>query len=143
MPSGLAAIRRANAAMIRQIGEKLRWIREAYEAREPLRHSQQQWAEALGIEASQLSRIENGKQMPPPDILFRVVYLSGASMDYVFFSVVSEEVMLPWLCKALLETHPIPLKSVETFLVDRGALLESLPLSSTQKRQRRLVKRNR
>jgi transcriptional regulator with XRE-family HTH domain len=143
VPIGLAAIRRANAAMIRQIGEKLRWIREAYEAREPLRHSQAQWAEALGIEASQLSRIENGKQMPPPDILFRVVYLSGASMDYVFFSVVSPEMMLPWLCQALIEAHPTQLKSVDAFLVDRGALLQSLPLSSTQKRQRRLVKRKR
>jgi transcriptional regulator with XRE-family HTH domain len=141
---GLGAKRAANAELLRGIGERMRWIREAYEAAEPLRHSQAQWATALDLQASQLSRFENGKQMAPPDILIRLVFYSGASMDYLFFRVVSEEMMVPWLCHALLAAHPGQLLTTGAFLSDRDVKLRSAPIHrARKKRQRRLVKRKR
>ena len=137
---GLGAKREANRELLRLIGARMRWIREAYEAREPFAHSQKQWAEALDIQASLLSRFENGNQMAPPDILIRLVYYSGASMDYLFFGVLSED-MLPWLRKVLAAAHPTDVSSSRAFLSDRDVKLRSGPIRQARTRQRRLAKR--
>jgi hypothetical protein len=40
-------IAEARAEAAGEVGERLRWIREAFEAREPRRHSLSQWAQSL------------------------------------------------------------------------------------------------
>lgn len=137
---GLGAKREANRELLRLIGGRMRWIREAYEAREPFAHSQQQWAAAFDIQASLLSRFENGKQMAPPDVLIRLMWFTGASMDYLFFGVLSDD-MLPWLRKALAAAHPTDVSSKHAFLSHRDVSLRSGPLRQARTRQRRLVKR--
>jgi transcriptional regulator with XRE-family HTH domain len=91
-----------------EIGERLRWLREAYEgqfAEEAEGHnSQVTWARLLDVRPSQLSRWENGKQLPQMDTLYRLIYITGADWNYVFAGVISET-MLPFLQRRLREAH--------------------------------------
>jgi DNA-binding XRE family transcriptional regulator len=133
--SGDTPRRLASDKIMLTIGQRLRWIREAYEAREPLQHSQQQWAQALGIPPSTLSRWENGKQIPQLNVLLDLVYLSGATMDYVFFGTLSRA-MLPWLRDALLHAHPGRLVLEGEFVSRRDSTIRTSVLRQGRTRTR-------
>ena len=102
-----------------EIGDRLRWIREAYEVQfadeATGTNSQVIWARLLGVEPSQLSRWENGKQMPQMDTLYQLIYITGATWDYVFAGIVSDA-MLPFLRRQLLEAHGLELREIRRFL---------------------------
>src|SRR5947209_395643 len=101
MNQGIATQRdRERDTLIRNMGKRIRWVREAYEEREKLQHSQAQWAQALGVSKTMMSRIESG-QIAPIDILFRIIYRSGASLDYLVWGVLDRGAMLDWLYKYL------------------------------------------
>ena len=128
---------------MRGIGERIRWVREAYEQRWPLENSQEQWAAAFDMQASQLSRFETGKQFPPPDVVMRIVYIAGVSLEYVYFGVLDEEFTVPWLREALAIAHPTQLVSTEQFLSHRAVVHGAMPLRQAQKRQRPLQRKQR
>jgi transcriptional regulator with XRE-family HTH domain len=71
------------------MGNHLRWLREAYEEIQPGHHMQAQWAAMLGVNASQLSRWENGTQVPHLDQLATIVFSTRCSFDYLILGVVS------------------------------------------------------
>ena len=104
----------ASRDLVRDIGKRLRWLREAYEQREPLHHGQAQWAQAFGISPPSLSRYEAGLISPPAYVLSDIALQSDASMDYLFFGVLSAD-MPPWLRQSLLTAHPGELLLPETF----------------------------
>jgi hypothetical protein len=112
----------------RQIGERVRWIREAYEKREPFRHSQAQWARALQITPEMMNRIELGRSVPL-DVILRIIYRSGACVDYVFWGVLDRRLMLEWLYLSLLADHRAALTTVDRFLKTRSKRLRRIKLA--------------
>jgi len=119
--------RKARKASLQNIGARLRWLREAFEAREPLRHSQAQWARALRITPEMLNRIELGRTQAPMHVLQRIIYFSGASANFVLFGVVGDGVTLDWLEQDLLEGHAIDLRTLPNFLEGRAMSFASNP----------------
>ena len=119
-------------ALNRQIGVRVRWIREAYEKREPFQHSQAQWAKALGITPEMLNRIELGRHTPL-DIILRITYRSGACVDYVFWGVPIRELMLDWLYLSLLADHRRELLTVDQFLKVRSKRLQQTTLAGPER----------
>ena len=120
------------AEMNRQIGVRVRWIREAYEKREPFHHSQAQWARALGITPEMLNRIELGKSIPL-DVILRIIYRSGACVDYVFWGVLDRRLMLDWLYLSLLADHRAALTTVDRFLKVRSRRLQQTTLGGPER----------
>ena len=109
------------------MGLRVRWIREAYEAREPFQHSQAQWAASLGITPEMLNRIELGKHIPH-DVVFRVIYRSGASLDYLVWGVLEEGRMLDWLYLSLKASHRAELVTDRKFREIRSKRLLQTPI---------------
>jgi transcriptional regulator with XRE-family HTH domain len=128
--------KRRNDALNLTIGEHMRWIREAYEDQEPLHHGVNQWAEALGVSAAMLSRVERGEQTPSIDLLNRFCYFSGASLDFVFWRVLVPH-MDQWLIEALRKTHPTRVVEMADFLSDRAMMLRTKPLRRGPRQRRR------
>ena len=91
--------------LLGQIGQRIRWVRQAYEDCEPGKHSQAQWARALGITPETYNRIELGRFMASPEVLIRIIHFSGISADYVLFGVLDDLVILDWLNRALHREH--------------------------------------
>lgn len=113
------AERAAEKALLhRRIGERVRWVREAYEAKQPLHHSQTQWAQALRISVEMMNRIELGKCTPGWDVMARISGFCGVGMDYFVFGAVDAVGVKPWLYQALMTAHP-------KVLLDRAHWLES------------------
>lgn len=117
-----------SAEILREIGDHLRWWREAWETIDPGRHSQQQWAEFFGIQKSTLSRWESGTTVPNLDKLVTIVLTTGATMDYVFFGVYSPD-MPKAVVSALREAQP-GLIPAEMFATWRGRFV--LPGTAAQ-----------
>jgi transcriptional regulator with XRE-family HTH domain len=115
--------RRVSAKLLTQVGQRLRWVREAFEAREPGQHTQEKWAAAFGISAASLSRWESGKMLPMLDVLYRHVYFTGTTFDYVFFGVLSAQIV-PWLRDDLATKHPTELQDEAGFFLDRDRRIE-------------------
>jgi transcriptional regulator with XRE-family HTH domain len=130
--------RTASAELLAEIGERLRWVREAHESLEPLQHSQAQWAAALGVSASSLSRWESGKQLPILQVLENHVYLSGVDFNYLFFGVLSSRI-IPRIRDVLLREHP-ELHNEVAYFRDRDHRLQISPLRQAIPRQRRARK---
>jgi len=104
-----------------EVGDRLRWVREAFEARQPGQHTQAAWAVNFGVSAASFSRWESGKLLPNLDALYRLVYLTGCDFNYVFFGVLSGQIV-PWLRDELARAHPELHHEAEFFLVrDRTA----------------------
>jgi transcriptional regulator with XRE-family HTH domain len=127
--------RTASVELLAEIGERLRWVREAHEILEPLQHSQAQWAAALGVSASSLSRWESGKQLPILQVLENHVYLSGVDFNYLFFGVLSSKIM-PKIREVLQREHP-ELHNEALYFRDRDRRLQTSPLRQAMPRQRR------
>lgn len=127
VPSARTQHSLAREEALERIGERLRWVREAYEAREPGFHSQAQWARALRITPEMMNRIELGRAWLAPHILQRVIYYTGVSADYVLFGVVADGYMMQWLEAALKVAHPTELRSLPRFREDRSMILRSIP----------------
>lgn len=130
----------ARREALERVGERLRWLREAYEAREPLRHSQAQWARVLRITPEMLNRIELGRTQAPMHVLQRLIYYLGASPGYVLFGVVQDGYMVRWLEQALIQAHPGELSTLPKFREDRAKNLqaiEALPERESGKGRRR------
>jgi transcriptional regulator with XRE-family HTH domain len=108
-----------------RVGERLRWLREAYEEREPLHHAQAQWARALRISPEMLNRIELGRTQAPMHVLQRIIYYSGASPAYVLFGVIGDGYMAEWLEAALLAHHATELSTLPKFRELRAMNLPS------------------
>jgi hypothetical protein len=109
-----------------RVGERLRWVREAYEEREPLQHAQVQWARALRISPEMLNRIELGRTQAPMHVLQRIIYYSGASPAYALFGVIGDGYMAGWLEKALLAHHAAELSTFPKFREQRSMMLRSI-----------------
>lgn len=121
------------AAMNLQIGRRVRWLREAYEKREPFRHSQAQWAEALQITREMFNRIELGRSVPL-DVILRIIYRSGASLDYVFWGVLDRHSMLEWLYQSLLADHRADLQTLDRFQATRSRRLRQTTLAGQERK---------
>jgi len=128
--------RRISDEMLERIGKRVRWVREAYDAREPGQHTQQMWADALGINGATLSRWENGKMLPMVDIFYRFTFLTGADFNYLFFGVLSAR-MIPWLRDQLAQMHPAELHEEAAFFRDRDRIVGTGSLHRAQKQTRR------
>ena len=111
---------------LRRVGERLRWVREAFEARKPLHHSQAQWAKVLRISPEMLNRIELGRTQAPMHILQRIIYYSGASPAYVLFGVIGDGYMAEWLEEALVAKHAAELSTLPKFRELRAMTLQSI-----------------
>jgi transcriptional regulator with XRE-family HTH domain len=132
--------RTASVELLAEIGERLRWVREAHESLEPLQHSQAQWAAALGVSASSLSRWESGKQLPILQVLHDHVYLSGVDFNYLFFGVLSSR-MMPTIRDVLAKAHPELQPEAAFFRVrdriaQRGTLRQATPRQRRARRSR-------
>ena len=110
----------ARLEALTRVGERLRWLREEYEAREPLKHSQAQWARVLRITPAMLNRIELGRTQAPMHVLQRLIYYLGASPGYVLFGVIQDGYMVRWLEQALLHAHPGEFVTLPKFREDRS-----------------------
>ena len=124
------------AEMNRRIGQRVRWIREAYEKREPFRHSQAQWAKALQITPEMLNRIELGRSVPL-DVILRIIYRSGASCDYVFWGVLDPAAMLEWLHQSLLADHRSDLERADRWAQTRSRRLQQTTLAGPERKSGR------
>jgi transcriptional regulator with XRE-family HTH domain len=119
-----------------RIGERLGWIREEYERREPLHHGVGQWARALGVSASLLSRVERGEQTASLDLIDRICYFSGASVDFVFWGLLTPY-MDPWLADALRRAHPTRIEELADFQRRRALMLQTSPIRPVRRQRRR------
>ena len=119
-------MRDARADALMRVGERLRWVRESYEAHEPMQHSQAQWARALRISPEMLNRIELGRTQAPMHVLQRIIYYSRASPSYVLFGVIGDGHMAAWLEKALLAQHAADLSTLPKFREQRSMILRSI-----------------
>jgi hypothetical protein len=124
------------AEMNRHIGMRVRWIREAYEKREPFRHSQAAWAAALRVTPEMLNRIELGRSVPL-DVILRIIYRSGASCDYVFWGVLDPGAMLEWLHQSLLADHRADLTRADPWLQTRSRRLQQTTLAGPERKSGR------
>ncbi len=68
------------AEQLDAFGKRLRLLREACGY-----HSQQTFADALGIEKGTLGQYESGRSYPKPDVLGRIRQLTGATVDWLYF----------------------------------------------------------
>lgn len=117
--------------LIREIGERIRWLREACEHLDPGHHSQSQWAAALGYDHTSLSRWERGQHLPRVDIIWRIVQATQTDWNYVFHGIVAPE-MPERLRATLLAAHPRDLVEQEVFYRERARAhraLKSLSVS--------------
>lgn len=57
------------------------------ERRKEMRLTQAKLAEALGIEARYLQKIENGKSMPSMNLFYRIIHIMNLSADEILFRV--------------------------------------------------------
>jgi len=120
------ALSDARRDALARVGERLRWVREAYKEREPLKHAQAQWARALRVSPEMLNRIELGRTQAPMHILQRIIYYSGASPAYVLFGVTGDGYMVARLEKALLARHALELTTLPKFRELRATILRSI-----------------
>jgi hypothetical protein len=109
-----------------RVGERLRWVREAWEEREPLHHAQAQWARAMHISPEMLNRIELGRTQAPMHVFQRIIYYSGASPAYVLFGVIGDNYMYEWLETALLSRHAAELSTLPKFRELRAMTLQAI-----------------
>ena len=93
------------SAIMQDFGHRLRWLREACEELEPGYHSQEQWAEAYGINPATMSRWENGFLGTNYDVLISMALSAGVGMDYLFLGVVPPWTPTP-LRDLLFQKHP-------------------------------------
>lgn len=114
-------------ALQRDFGERLRWLRLAWEEREPGRHSQEQWAEALGVNIAAVSRWERGVSPMPPDMVWRVVMAMDATWDYLFGGLIGPG-MEPWLAAHLRKRYPKAIVEQKALRSIRDKLLASMRL---------------
>ena len=105
--------------LVREVGQRLRWLREMCEQLDPGHHSLTQWAEALGYDHSSLSRWERGEYLPRADIIWRIVNATQTDWNYLFGGILAPEVP-ETLRKALLAAHPADLKEQATFYRERA-----------------------
>lgn len=117
--------------LIREIGQRIRWLREACEQLDPGHHSLTQWAAALGYDHTSLSRWERGQHLPRVDIIWRIVQATQTDWNYVFHGIVAPE-MPERLRATLLAAHPRDLVEQEVFYRERARAhraLKSLSVS--------------
>jgi hypothetical protein len=89
----------------KELGTRLRWVREILNEREPGHHSQKRWRDWLGINQSDLSRWEAGMFWPPIPVLQDIAAVTGASLDFLCLGVISEDAMDAELVAALLAQY--------------------------------------
>lgn len=77
--------RSINNETLTEIGQRLRWLREA------LGHSQAEWARRLHISVQALNKWEAGTRLPNINALITICDASGASMDYLLRGIVTVE----------------------------------------------------
>ena len=124
-----------------EAGLRLRWLREAYEKKEPGRHSQRQWADALGISQFVLNRIELGNTTPPAEVIARIVYSTWASPGYWMFGVIGDGWMPAWLEESLMEGHALHLTLFDVFLRRRESAALAVRPPEARKRAKRRKRR--
>jgi len=112
--------------LLRDIGQRLQWLREAFG------HTQAQWARALQITPQQLNKWEAGTRMPNLDALVDIVRSFRASFDYLFQGHLSQE-MAPELRARLFELHGSQL----TLSVPPPSVPRSGPPTPPRPRQRK------
>jgi hypothetical protein len=131
LPAAVLSRERARRLWAEQMGQRIRWLREAYEEQQPGRHSQTQWAEALGITTEMMHRIEHGKSFPW-DVLFRIIYRSGACLDYLVWGAPNPDSTLPWLFERLTKAHP-ELVPIDRFRRERSRDLMKDPIERPER----------
>jgi transcriptional regulator with XRE-family HTH domain len=141
LPASKARAARRNTALNVDIGQHMRWVREAYEARNPLQGGLNQWAEALEISRTMLSRVERGEQTASVDVLNRFCYFSGATLDFLFWGLLAPH-MDRWLADALRTAHPTRVVEMEDFVSDRAKRRGLRPERLAPRRRHRTVTRD-
>ena len=74
-------------AIMLEFGRRLRCLRNACEALEPGMHSQEQWAEACGVDAATIARWEKGFVGNHFDVFVGIALSTRVDMDYLFLGV--------------------------------------------------------
>lgn len=90
--------RYASEEILRGIGMRLAWLREAFG------HSQVTWAKQLGVTNQVINKWESGQRQPNLDTMVVIVNACRASMDYLILGKLTEE-MDPELRRYLLRHH--------------------------------------
>jgi transcriptional regulator with XRE-family HTH domain len=97
--------KRQNAALMADFGDRLFWLREERERREPGQHNQGQCAHRLGVTQTKYSRWEAGIVWPRLIDLLKLADFFEVSTEYLLRGVMSPP-MQDWLREALLREHP-------------------------------------
>jgi hypothetical protein len=99
----------------RAIGQRLRWVREAYMAHDS-RHTQEAWAVICGVTAASFSRWEAGKLTPPLTKLVALSYACWVPIDCFTWGVLDRRRIPVWLYDSLLARHPGQFVDFEVWL---------------------------
>jgi len=86
-------------------GNRLLWLRELHEEREPGRHSQTQWARRIGVTLTMYHRWEKGTHLPKLVHQLRIATLFRVSPNYLVAGVLPVQ-MERWLYEGLRQAHP-------------------------------------
>jgi transcriptional regulator with XRE-family HTH domain len=127
----------------REIGQRLRWLREAMgEIEGPERHTQLNLARTLRRAHSAVSRWESGETAVPAHVVNRIVFAYGASWNYVYGGII-DDLMDPEVAAILRREHGTGLMTPTDFRNDRDVQtqvvldLRSAPSRASRKRPKR------
>jgi transcriptional regulator with XRE-family HTH domain len=122
-----------NEELMLGFGDRLRWLREEHERREPGYWSQRQCADYVGVLVPKYSRWECGKQLPRLVYQRRIMDVFRVTPNYLLFGVLDRH--LPaWLREALRSAHA-ELQSEESFYAQRESAYAELTRQLRQARR--------
>ena len=118
-PKKSQIIQKSHEELRKELGARLRNVREALAqslvhetGSAPGIDSQSRWAKVLRVDQTDISRWENGVQLPPITFLIDVQAVTGVSIDYLVTGTICDA-MDAELAKALREAHPNEVQTPE------------------------------